>query len=88
MNLTKRQRQILRLIHEHGGAAIFLGGTRGFQHRVDPDYGLIIHAYQSPQYALAMKGLLQKTAFPHAPQYALTDAGRTVTAWVVKRPAP
>jgi len=55
-SLTRRQRQILELMHKHGPAK-FHGGTRGFHWRV-LEYGVAIQAYQDPEMYLARRGLI------------------------------
>jgi hypothetical protein len=56
--LSKRQRQILALMKVHGSAAFF-GDTRDFMHWVS-NHGLIIKAYQSPEYFLKNRGLIER----------------------------
>lgn len=73
-SLTKRQRQILILMRQHGPAK-FAGGTRGFYWRVLP-YGVAIQAYMDPELFLKNRGLLTITPV-NAPGtwYRLTEEG-------------
>ncbi len=74
-NLSKRQRQILALMRDHGPAQFF-GLTRQFYWRVSED-GLLIKAYQSPEYFLRCRGLIARVQ-SNRPGiwYALTGDGR------------
>jgi len=77
--LSKRQRQILALMKEHG-SAMFPGNTRSFGHYVS-ERGLIIWAYQSPEWFLKNRGLIEKVE-ANAPGiwYRLTPEGQRVAA--------
>ncbi len=62
--LTSTQRKILNLLREHGSAA-FQGqrGRRGFDRELRSwkgESGLVIEAYQTPEYFLVNRGLLQR----------------------------
>jgi len=86
MSLSKRQKQILRLMRDHDCPTIFSGGSRSFGWRlVEGDNPLlVIRAYMSPEYFLARRGLIQPHANNARFQYVLTKRGRGVTAWLPK----
>jgi DNA-binding MarR family transcriptional regulator len=79
--LTPTQRRILKLLAEHGSAAIM--GQRGRvgmarEMRVyNSNYGVVIEAYQGPDYFLKNRGLIERSP-SNAPGcwYRLTDDGR------------
>lgn len=73
-SLTKRQRQILALMHRFG-AAQFTGLTRSFSW-FENDVGVSIRAYQSPEFFLKARGLIAETPtnLPGA-WYRLTPEG-------------
>jgi hypothetical protein len=68
-DLTKRQRQILLLMLEHG-LTFFHSGTRKFDWQVSKR-GLRIWAYQRPEFFLHARGLVE----PQPGGYRLTAAG-------------
>lgn len=78
--LSRRQRQILLLMREHG-AAMFFGLTREFFWHVST-HGLIIKAYQQPEYFLARRKLIEKIEGSNKPGtwYKLTMLGNVVAA--------
>ncbi len=55
--LSGRQRQIMFLMREHG-TAVFGRGIRGFRFGIAED-GLVIHAYQNPEFFLKVRGLIE-----------------------------
>jgi len=73
--LTRRQRQILALMADNDGSAAFAGGTRDFRW-FNSDYGLVIQAYQEPEFFLRSRGLIRRIE-SNAPGrwYRLTDDG-------------
>lgn len=73
--LSKRQRQILALMKMHDGLAAFPGNTREFFHYIS-DFGLVIKAYQTPEYFLKNRGLIATTQTNAPGQwYRLTAEG-------------
>lgn len=76
-SLSRRQRQILALMRDHGRAN-FLGFTREFYWRVSTQGGVVIWAYQRPEYFLAARRLIEKIPDPTKESrlwYRLTPAG-------------
>ena len=82
-SLTLRQRQILLLMLQHG-TTIFAGGTRGFSWvglASDAPGGLLIRAYQTPEYFLAGRGLIERVPMNAAGTwYRLTGDGNRIAA--------
>lgn len=74
--LSKRQRQILWLMNEYGVAA-FQGGTRDFWASPALFGGIVINAYQTPEWFLSGRGLIER-AERNVPGvwYRLTEEGR------------
>lgn len=74
MNLSKRQRQILRLMFEHGTTA-FQSRTRRF-HWFIHDTGLVINCYQYPEYFLVRRNLIARVESNSSSlRYRLTAEG-------------
>ncbi len=76
--LTTMQRRIIRLLYEHdGGPAMFPGekGSRQFGWWKS-DMGLVIKAYQTPEYFMEKRGLLVRAQlnFPGV-WFRLSDEG-------------
>ena len=73
--LSKRQRQILLLMRQHGNA-LFAGLTRKFSWSMT-EHGLCIRCYQYPQHFLKARGLIEVVSTNHpGTWYRLTDDGR------------
>lgn len=84
MKLSRRQRQILYLMLEHGPAQ-FCGYTRKFYWQVF-ETGLVIQAYQTPEYFLCHRGLIARYDSNVGVKYVLTETGREVAASIKEMP--
>lgn len=82
--LTKTQRKILVLMLEHG-TAHFSGMTRVFHNHVGPQGGVYIGAYQTPEWFLKSRGIIEKCETNRPGQwYRLTALGQKLaegTTW-------
>ena len=78
--LTSTQRIVLRLLKEHGSAAIMgQHGRKGMGRKLRSwagQFGLVIEAYQGPDYFLERRGLIERVE-SNAPGawYRLTEDG-------------
>lgn len=80
MNLTPTQRKIMCLLREHG-TAHFSGMTRVFRNHVGPQGGVYIAAYQSPEWFLASRKIIERTDTNRpGVWYRLTPLGETLAA--------
>ena len=84
VNLSRRQRQILYLMHKHGSAA-FYGETRRFYWRAEA-WGVIIQAYQQPEFFLKCRGLIEKVQANHPGNWRLTESGAAIAATITEMP--
>ena len=85
--MTPRQKQILQLMLDLDDldAAIFLGGTRGFSVATLRGGGILIKAYQTPEFWLANRGLIAEVqANTPGRWYRLTDEGRAAAGRIRK----
>lgn len=85
---SRRQRQILFLMKQHGRAN-FRGGTRSFGYQPHTEGGILIWAYQSPEWFLEQRKMIEKTPPGNTPGtwYRLTETGATEAATIKEMPS-
>ncbi len=81
-SLTKRQKQILQLMSDVAPPdwTLFFGGTRNFRAYRSVAGDMVIQAYQTPEWFLERRGLIEAVQSNRGKGYRITERGRRAVA--------